>query len=107
MKPWTLYEEALGLKNCKRVSWGLSGVVLGNLVAMTLIAANFSRSRHDPCIPADCSPELSGNLDMDREWDVAISAMRGREEMQRIALKKAHDGGASSYVGGAMPKLPR
>ena len=33
VKPWTLYEEALGLKNCKRVSWGLSGVVLGNLVA--------------------------------------------------------------------------
>ncbi len=87
VKPWTLYEEAVGLANCRRISYGLSGLILGNFVVMVLIAANFTKSKHMDDQPIECSRELTGELDIEHQWDNAISAMRGREEMQRMNMR--------------------
>lgn len=45
-KPWTLYEEAFGLNNVKKISWGLAGFITCNFSMMVFIMGRFGRSRH-------------------------------------------------------------
>lgn len=65
-KPWTFYEEMVGLKNARTISRCLLAVVFSTTVMQILLYTKYGRSRHvsgDPEANAALNEEYEDRLD--------------------------------------------